>query len=384
MTLPGHDPRVGPLLQPRAGARRAGDRARRTSTRSASCCSRCSPAGDRGRATAPPRSRWPGSVRPVPMPSTYRSGHPAGPRGDLPQGDGDRSGRAVPLRERHGRRARRRAGRPGRWRPRRGAGRRGRPGGRRGRGPGEPADPVRRRRLRRAASAAPPPPPPPPVVVPPADEDAGGAGPVGLGRRPARASASSSRVGFLAFRLLTGGSTPPPRAGRRPELRRPDGRPGQAARRGQGPRPRDDRVRQGRPARGNDHRPGSARRRDGRQGLDGQPDGRDRPGARRRAGPPRPHPDRGGHRARPGRPDARRDHRGIRPGRPGRLGHRQLARRRHPGGRRGRRSTTSCRRAPSRRATPTPDARPDPDARARPRRPPRPRRRSSTSASTAA
>ncbi len=35
------DPRVGPLLQPRAGPRRAGDEPPRTSTRSASCCSRC-------------------------------------------------------------------------------------------------------------------------------------------------------------------------------------------------------------------------------------------------------------------------------------------------------------------------------------------------------
>ena len=58
------------------------------------------------------------------------------------------------------------------------------------------------------ASAAPPP-PPPPAAVPPADEGAGGPGPwawvaglLGLGILVA--------VGFLAFRLLTGGSTTPP------------------------------------------------------------------------------------------------------------------------------------------------------------------------------
>ena len=49
---------------------------------------------------------------PVPMPSTYRAGIPPGPRGDLPQGDGDRPGRALPDRDGDGRRSRRRDRRP--------------------------------------------------------------------------------------------------------------------------------------------------------------------------------------------------------------------------------------------------------------------------------
>ena len=62
MTLPGHDPRQRPLLQPGAGPRRAGHRrvghlrAGHRPVRDAR------PAAGRGRATAPPRSPWPGSA----------------------------------------------------------------------------------------------------------------------------------------------------------------------------------------------------------------------------------------------------------------------------------------------------------------------------------
>ena len=92
---------------------------------------------------------------PVPMPSVYRAGHPARARGDLPEGDGDRPGRAVPL---------------GHWRwptrsttswpteppvwPAAGCRWRGRRDRRGRRRPGEPADPVRPRRLCGGRSSA--------------------------------------------------------------------------------------------------------------------------------------------------------------------------------------------------------------------------------------
>ena len=55
----GHDDGLRPLLQPRAGARRARDRRRPTSTRWASSCTSRSPASGRSPATGPPPSRSP-------------------------------------------------------------------------------------------------------------------------------------------------------------------------------------------------------------------------------------------------------------------------------------------------------------------------------------
>ena len=243
MTLPGHDPRVGPVHEPRAGARRAGDRAVghlrawRGDVRDAR-----RPAPVRGRQRRRDRD---GPAQPAgPDAVDLPLRNPARPRGDLPQGDGDRSGRAVPLRERHGRRARRRAGRPGRWRA---CGRRPRPGWR-----SAWPWPGRTHRSRT------PPTPTPAVRRLPAAATAGGRRPtgrrrhrrpraLGVDRRSARARHPRRR---RVPRLPSPDRRvdPAARAGRRPELRRPDGRPGQAARRGEGPRPRDDRVRQGRPS----------------------------------------------------------------------------------------------------------------------------------------
>ena len=68
-----HDARFGPLLQPGAGPRRDRDRRRRTSTRSASSCTRCSTGPRPWEGDSAARSHWPGSaarcpIRPAPDP----------------------------------------------------------------------------------------------------------------------------------------------------------------------------------------------------------------------------------------------------------------------------------------------------------------------------
>ena len=76
MTLPGHDPRLGPLLQPGAGARRAGDGRVRHLLARASSCTRCSPARGPGRATAPPAVALARLSGPVPDPRLARPSVP--------------------------------------------------------------------------------------------------------------------------------------------------------------------------------------------------------------------------------------------------------------------------------------------------------------------
>ena len=369
----GHDHGLGPLLQPRAGARRAGDGrvghllARHRPVRDAD-----RPAAVLGRRRRRGRDGPADSAAAAAVP--LRSG-PARARRD----------RARPWRSS----PRARSASAARWptrsrRPRRAAGGRPRPrpsrGGRRGRAaarrrPRPAPDPVRRRRLRRRGPAAPPPPPPLPRRRG-ADDGSERPGPVGLDRR---------HLGLASW--SPSGSCVPPADRRRPTpppervvvpTSSACGRPRQAARRGHGlvlattaasgDQPVGTIIAQDPPA---------ARRSGTAATIN---DGRDRRRARRGARPPGPDRVRGAHRRSPA---------GLTPGtrteafdpRPGRLG-------REPDAASGRtspgtRSTTSSRRAPSRRrARPPrrPRPRADPDAPRRPRRRPR----SGTSATTAA
>ena len=105
MTLPGHDPRLGPLLQPGAGARRAGDGRLghlQPGHRPVRDAHRGPAVGGRQRRSGRPRP----TVRPDPGPDDGPSVGPARPRGDHPQGARARPARPLAVGRGHGRRAR--------------------------------------------------------------------------------------------------------------------------------------------------------------------------------------------------------------------------------------------------------------------------------------
>ena len=390
-----HDPRIGPLLQPGAGARRAGDRRRRTSTRWASSCTRCSPAAGRARATAPPRSRLARLAGPVPDPmrrSAPRSRRPSrrsparrspptrSTASRPPTADGRRARGAISARPSprvRPVRGSRRAGRAAAGRPadRRQAGRR--RGRRRAghdrdrRAPTRRAMPTRRARLRRRRRAArrrrhrrasP---------SRRSTTTRRGTGPGRLDRRACSRIAILAAIAFLVFQAArpARGARRPVAAGRGPELRRPafddaDAQATPARPDGSSATPTG---RADGPAGRHDPDPGSSPRdRQVDAGSDGQGDRRGRPRQRRR---PRPAqdltrvgraPDAG--RGRPAAPGTRTE--AFDPDRP--VGSGRSAQSHAPGPIVAKGTTVDYVVSKGPEPTPTPDAHPDPDADADP------------------